>query len=276
MTDPVKLLVWGIPAEIVREIGLRLRGVVISEFDNAPDMGRAAAVGDARLILLSDALPTADSIYIVRRAKDTSDDVRVAFSISMQEAETTLHALKDIEVDRFFLAPVDVEEMLRELGRMGGVPVLPQHASHGEHIAAAVSAAWDRASAFTFLKIDKLDDAEIALLDAGLPNDLKTAAQREAKSIAETAAQFGFEKGAEVARDLAERFAGDSLTQIDGVAISEQLLALREYLAGAASAPSAPPIGSSRSKAGLTTPTGSEMVSEESSLEGRKILCVDD
>src|SRR5712671_3690138 len=114
MTDPVKLLVWGIPAEIVREIGLRLRGVVISEFDNAPQMGQAAAVGDARLILLSDALPTADSIYIVRRAKDTSDDVRVAFSISMQEAETTLHALKEIDVDRFFLAPVDVEESLRE------------------------------------------------------------------------------------------------------------------------------------------------------------------
>src|SRR5712672_4485506 len=168
MTDPVKLLVWGIPAEIVREIGLRLRGVVISEFDNAPQMGQAAAVGDARLILLSDALQTADSIYIVRRAKDTSDDVRVAFSISMQEAETTLHALKDVAVDRFFLAPVDLEEMLRELAKMAGVPILPPEASHGEHIAAAVSAAWDRARAPAFQKIDKLDDAAIALLDAGL------------------------------------------------------------------------------------------------------------
>jgi diguanylate cyclase (GGDEF)-like protein len=275
MTGPVKLLVWGIPAEIVREIGLRLRGVVISEFDNAPQMGQATAVGDARLILLSDAIPTADSIYIVRRAKDTSDEVRVAFSISMQEAETTLQALKEVDVDRFFLAPMDLEEMLRELGRMGGVEVLPPHASHGEHIAAAVSAAWDRARAPTFQKVDNLDDAAIALLDAGLSPDLKSAAQQDAKNIAEVAAQFGFEKGAQVARDLFERFAGESLTPIDGVAISEQLLALRENLVGVPSA-AAPQVGSSRSKAGVTTPTSSGMAPELSPLEGRKILAVDD
>jgi hypothetical protein len=237
MTEPVKLLVWGIPAEIVREIGLRLRGVVISEFENAQQMGRAAAFGDARLILLSDALPTDDSIYIVRRAKDTSDDVRIAFCISMQQAEPALHALKEIDVDRFFLSPVDVEEMLRELAKMGGVEVLPPQASHGEHIAAAVFAAWDRVRAPTFQKIDKLDDAAIALLDAGLSPDLKAAAQQGAKSIAELAAQFGFEKGAQIARDLAERFAGESLTPIDGVAISEQLLALRESLVGVPSPP---------------------------------------
>src|SRR6266446_4502788 len=276
MTAPVKLLVWGIPAEIVREIGLRLRGVVISEFDNAQQMGRAAAYGDARLVLLSDALPTDDSIYIVRRAKDTSDDVRIAFCISMQQAETALHALKEVHVDRFFLSPVDMEEMLRELAKMGGVEVLPPQASHGEHIAAAVFAAWDRARAPTFQKIDKLDDAAIALLDAGLSPDLKAAAQRDAKSIAELAAQFGFEKGAQIARDLAERFSGESLTPIDGVAISEQLLGLRESLVGAPSPPAPQATGTSRSKASLSTPTGSGAVPEDSSLEGRKILVVDD
>ncbi|HEX9607874.1 MAG TPA: response regulator [Gemmatimonadaceae bacterium] len=275
MTEPVKLLVWGIPAEIVREIGLRLRGVVISEFDNAQQMGRAAAFGDARLVLLSDALPTADSIYIARRAKDTSDDVRIAFSISMQQAETALHALNEIHVDRFFLSPVDMEEMLRELGKMGGLEVLPPQASHGEHIAAAVFAAWERARAPTFQKIDKLDDAAIAVLDAGLSTDLKAAAQRDAKDIAELAARFGFEKGAQIARDLAERFASESLTPIDGVAISEQLLALRESLVGVPSPPPAPQVaGTSRSKA--SAPNSAGAASEDSSLEGRKILVVDD
>ncbi len=276
MTEPVKLLVWGIPAEIVREIGLRLRDVVISEFDNAQQMGRAAAFGDARLVLLSDALPTADSIYIARRAKDTSDDVRVAFSISMQQAETALHAFKEVHVDRFFLSPVDMEEMLRELGKMGGVEVLPPQASHGEHIAAAVLASWDRARPPTFQKIDKLDDAAIALLDAGLSTDLKAAAERDAKEIAELAARFGFEKGAQVARDLAERFASESLTAIDGVSISEQLLALRESLVGVPAPPPAPQpaTGSSRSQA--SAPNGAGAASEDSSLEGRRILVVDD
>src|SRR5882672_4659295 len=274
MTEPVKLLVWGIPAEVVREIGLRLRGVVISEFDNAQQMGRAAAYGDARLVLLSDALPAADSIYVARRAKDTSDDVRIAFCISMLQAETALHALKEIHVDRFFLSPVDMEEMLRELAKMGGVEVLPPQASHGEHIAAAVFAAWDRARAPTFQKIDKLDDAAIALLDAGLFPDLKAGAQQDAKSIAELAVQFGFEKGAQIARDLAERFAGESLTPIDGVAISEQLLALRESLVGVPSPPAPQATATSRSKA--STPNGAGAASEDSSLEGRKILIVDD
>jgi diguanylate cyclase (GGDEF)-like protein len=238
-------------------------------------MGRAAAFGDARLILLSDALPTADSIYIVRRAKDTSDDVQVAFAISMQQAETALHALKEIHVDRFFLSPVDVEEMLRELAKMGGVEVLPPQASHGEHIAAAVFAAWERARGPTFQKIDKLDDAAIAVLDAGLSTDLKAAAQRDAKDIAELAARFGFGKGAQIARDLAERFASESLTPIDGVAISEQLLSLRESLVGVPSPPPAPQAtGSSRSKA--SAPNGAGAASEDSSLEGRRILVVDD
>lgn len=278
MTESVSLLVSGIPAEIVREIGLRLRGVVISEFENAQQMGEAAARGEARLVLLSDTLPVEDSVEVARRAKDANDDVRIAYVISMQQAETALRALKEIHVDRFFLSPVDTEEMLRELAKMGGVDVLPPHASHGEHIAAAVVAAWDRTRASTLEKIDKLDDAAIALLDNGLSTDLRAAAQREAQDIAKVAARFGFQKGERVARDLADRFAHGSLTAIDGVAISEQLLSLRESLVGVPSPPSTlqQPTDWSRAESARPTPTGSEAVSDDFSLEGRKILVVDD
>ncbi len=187
MTGPVKVLVAGIPAEMVREIGLRLRDVVITEFDNAQQMGRAAAREEARLVILSDSLPIEDSIYIARRANDASVEMRVAFCISMLEAENALMALKTVRVDRFFLVPVDMEEMLRELGKMCGVEVFPPQASHGEHIAAAVLAAWDRTRAATFQKIDKLDDAAIALLENTLSLELKGAAERDAQSIAEVA-----------------------------------------------------------------------------------------
>src|SRR6185295_553654 len=165
MTNPVKVLVAGLPAEMVREIGLRLRSVVISEFDNAQQMGRAAAHGEARLVILSDALPLEESIYVARRAKDASDDMRVVYLIPMQHAESGLRALQDIRVDRFFLTPIDTEEMLRELGKLAGVEVLPFQASHSEHIAAAVFEAWERSKPPTFQKIDRLDDAAIALLD---------------------------------------------------------------------------------------------------------------
>src|SRR5947207_15972686 len=118
MAEPVKILVAGVPAEMVREIGLRLREVTVSEFDNAQQMGRAAAHAESGLVILSDARPVEDAIYIARRAKDASDEMRVAFFISMLQAENALHALKDVDVDRFFLAPIDTGEMLHELGKL--------------------------------------------------------------------------------------------------------------------------------------------------------------
>ena len=272
MAEAVRLLVAGLPAEIVREIGLRLRGVSVSEFENTQQIGRAASQGNAKLVILSDTLPTQDSIYIARRAVDASEDVRIAFCISMAQAEGVLQALKEIRVDRFFLSPVDVEEMLRELAKMCGVEVLAPQASHGDNIAAAVFDAWDRARGSAFKKIDSLDDAAIALLDNSISAQLKAAAERDAQSLAEMTAPFGFARGSRIAGEIAEKFSSDSLTPVDGVAISEQLLALREALKGAPQPPAEAP--SSRDHKGLALPA--DAAEPEDSLEGSKVLVVDD
>ncbi len=271
MAAPVKVLVAGLPAEMVREIGLRLRDVTINEFDNAQQMGRAAAHGEARLVILSDALPTEDAIYVARRADDASDEMRVAFLVAMQQAENALSALKDIPIDRFFLVPVDTEEMLRELAKMAGVELLPALASHAEHIASAVFAAWDRAKPGTFQKIDKLDDAAIALLDNKLTDEEKSSAAQEALALAEVATRFGFPKAVGVARELAERLSSGSLSAVDGLGVSEQLLALRQHLAGQPT----PPVPSSGDGARLTPPHIAAAL-EEAQLEGKRILVVDD
>src|SRR5690349_11731889 len=270
MAGPVKVLVAGLPAKMDLEIVLRLHDVAISKFDNSQQMGRAAAHGEARLVILSDNLPTEDAIYVARRAKDAGD-MRIAFLISMQQAENALHALKDIHVDRFFLVPVDTEEMLRELAKMAGVEVLPPHASHAEHIASAVFAAWDRAKPGTFQKIDRLDDAAIALLDNKLTDDDKKTAAQEALAVADVAARFGFQKAVGVARDLAERFGSGSLSAVDGLAVSEQLLALRQNLTGAPTAPApstADPSGPSAANVATAV--------EEAQLGGKRVLVVDD
>ena len=271
MQGPVKVLVAGLPAEMVREIGLRLRGVAISEFDNSQQMGRAAAHGEARLVILSDNLPTEDAIYVARRARDASDDMRIAFLISMQHAENALQALRDIHVDRFFLVPVDTEEMLRELAKMAGVEVLPPQASHAEQIASAVFAAWDRAKPGTFQRVDKLDDVAIALLEDKVTEEDKEAAAREAVAIADVAVRFGFQKAVGVARELAERFASRSLSAVDGLAVSEQLLALRQSLTGAPTPPVASAPDPSR-----PNPAQATSAADEAQLEGKRILVVDD
>jgi diguanylate cyclase (GGDEF)-like protein len=272
VAEAVKLLVAGLPAEILREIGLRIRGASVTEFENAQQMGRAAARGEAQLVVLSDTLPTVDSIYIARRAKDSSDDVKIVFIISMAQAEAALHALKELDVDRFFFAPVDIEEMLRELAKMVKAEVLPPQASHGENIAAAVADAWDRARASVLKKVDALDDAAIALLDNALSPELKKSAASESQSLSDLAARFGFERGSRIAREVADKISAESLTPVDGVAISEQLLALRSALEGRPQLPSEP---KSTPEAALATSRPGGAL-DESAIEGAKVLVVDD
>src|SRR5258705_13853298 len=175
----------------------------------------------------------------------------------MAQAEGALQALKAIRVDRFFLSPVDVEEMLRELAKICGVEVLAPQESHGDNIAAAVFDAWDRARAPTFKKIDSLDDAAIAVLDNTISPELKSSAQRDANAIAGLTEPFGFAAGAGIAREIADRFSSDTLTPVEGVSISEKLLALREALKGAPQAPArapSPPEDRSLSPRGTTAP----------------------
>src|SRR6202171_4695574 len=108
VAEAVGVLVAGLPAEIVREIGLRIRGAIVTEFENAQQMGRAAAQGEAELVILSDSLPATDALYISRRAKDASDQVRIAYCISMGQVETSLYSLEDMHVGRFFFLSLDL------------------------------------------------------------------------------------------------------------------------------------------------------------------------
>ena len=272
MPEAVQILVSGLPTELVREIGLRLRGVTVTEFENAQQMGRAAGQGDARLVVLSDALPAQDSIYITRRARDASDDVRIVYCISMMQVEAALHALKEIQVDRFFLSPVDIDEMLRELAKLCRVELLAPQPTHGANIAAAILDAWDRTRGPVLKKIDSLDDAAIALLENRLTPELKAAAALDAQGIVDLAARFGFPRGSRIAHEIAEKISSASLTPVDGVAVSEQLQELRTALEGV---PQPAESQSARDDQAFAS-AGITERSDEEDIQGARILVVDD
>lgn len=267
---PVEILVAGLSAEIVREIALRLPDVVITEFDHAAAIPEAKDRNEVRLVLFGDSVAINELIDIASRAKTRPGGTQVAYCIPMRHAENALKALNGVDIDRFFVAPLDVDEMLRELGRICGVEVLPKHASHGEQIAAALVKAWERSRTDTLLRVDKLDDAAIALLENTLDGVSAGLAARDAQIIAETAARFGFEKGAHVATDVADRFANSSLGAIDGVSIAEQLVALREALA---SPPSALPTSG---LAAAVSEESSAAAFDLSQMAGKRVLVVDD
>ena len=266
---PVEILVAGLSAEIVREIALRLPDVVITEVDGAAEIVEATDK-DVRLVLFGESVAINELIDFARRAKTRPGGAQVAYCISMRQAENALQALTGVDIDRFFVAPLDVDEMLRELARICRVEVAPKHASHAEQIAAALVKAWERSRTDTLQRVDKLDDAAIALLENTLDGVRAGLAARDAQIIAETAARFGFEKGATVATDIADRFASTSLGAIDGVSIAEQLFALREALA---SPPSALPTS------GLATAVSEESSAaafDSSQIAGKRVLVVDD
>jgi diguanylate cyclase (GGDEF)-like protein len=274
VAEAVKVLVAGLPAEIVREIGSRLAGAVVSDFEDNQELARVARKGDARLLVLTDTLPEEDSINVARSARESGDYVRIAYCSSTTQDESTLRTLTEIGVDRFFLSPVDIEEMLRELANMSRVELLAPQGFYGRQGEAAIIEAWRRASAPTLQKIDKLEDAAIAVLDNTLTPALRAAAQVEAQTLSELAARFGFQSGSEIAGDIAERFASESLTPVDGVAISEDLLLLREYLSGT---PQQPPSGDPSLEGDAPSRRGSGLAAaDDASYEGARILVIDD
>ncbi|MEO8910663.1 MAG: response regulator [Gemmatimonadaceae bacterium] len=267
-TAPVEILLAGIPAEIVREIGLRIRNVAIKQFDNFQQMGREVARGEARLVILSDILPTEDFIYVARRAKDAGEDMKIVYCISMQQAENALRALKDVHVDRFFLAPVDVEEMLLEIGKICKLDVVPPQALREEHSAAAFSEEWARARIPAFQMVDRLDDAAIALLENTLSAEVRTAAARDAESLAEIAARFGFQRAVQVAKEMVDQLGNASLSSAEGVILAERLLAFRQALSG----PLVP-----RPRSGAPgTPSAAVPALGDPKLEDRRVLVIDD
>lgn len=270
MQAPVKILAAGLPAEIVREIGLRLRDVVIEGYDDLERLCAEATARDVRLIVLSDALPTEAALRIASTAKAAGTEAQITYCLSMQQAENAVKVLSTGHIDRFFLTPLDVDEMLLVLGEICSVEVLPRHASHDEQIVAAVGEAWIRARPATIEKIDKLDDVVIALLDNALTADVARVAAQDSQSVASIAARFGFEKGSSVARDLAEHFAGATLTPVDGVSLAGELLALRTELEA-----DAPPKQNPEAArmAAVVAERGS---SDDSQLRGKRVLVVDD
>jgi diguanylate cyclase (GGDEF)-like protein len=268
MQVPVKILAAGLPAEIVREIGLRLRDVVIAGYDDLDQLYGDAALGDAGLTVLSDALPTEAALRIASAAKAARSQTQVVYCLSMQQAENAIKALSAAHIDRFFLTPLDIDEMLLALGEMCGADVLPRNASHDEEIATAVAEAWIKARVTAVEKIDKLDDAVIALFDNALTTDKARVAAQDSQSVASMAARFGFGKGASVAKDLAEHFGGAPLTPADGVSLAEQLLALRTELEA-----DAPP---KQNPEATRIATATESGADDARLHGKHVLVVDD
>jgi HPt (histidine-containing phosphotransfer) domain-containing protein len=139
----------------------------------------------------------------------------------------------ELSVSRLLFLPLDVEETLRQLGELAGVPVLPATpASRDTRASAGIAAVWGRFREPTLARIDVIDAAAMALLVGALTHELRLDAQREAHKLAGAAGSFGFPRSSQIARQIEEQLSLGGLTPADAVPMAEQLLALRADLEG--------------------------------------------
>ncbi len=96
----------------------------------------------------------------------------------------------------------------------------------------ALATVWGHFRDATLKRVDVIEDAAIALLEGRLSPDHRRQAQREAGKLAGSAGTFGFPRSSQIARDIEQKLASGSPSQLDAVFISEQLLALRTDLEG--------------------------------------------
>ncbi len=96
---------------------------------------------------------------------------------------------------------------------------------------AALDEIWERSKETIMGRVDVLDQAAVAALEAALDDDLRRKAEEEAHKLVGSVGTFGFVEGSGIARQIEYLLQGDSpLSQEQILRLSELAVALRRVL----------------------------------------------
>ena len=248
--EPVAtLLVAGLPTEIAAALRARLDGCTVLEA--ATDVELRERVREAPDVLALSGWSLGDdpaaTVRAWRSAGALSATKVLCCLATPADPALPSQLVDELSVSRLLFLPLDVEETLRHLGELAGVPVLPATpVSRESRASAGIAAVWARFREPTLARIDVIDSAAMALLDGALTNELRLDAQREAHKLAGAAGSFGFPRSSQIARQIEEQLSLGGLTPADAVPMAEQLLALRADLEGTPRVAEPEPTGEQR------------------------------
>lgn len=230
------LVVAGLPAEIVGALRARLDGCTV--LDASTDAELRERVREAPDVLALSGWSLGDdpaaTIRGWRNAGALSATKVVCCLATPADPSLPSQLVDELSISRLLFLPLDVEETLRQLAELAGVPVLATApVSRESRASAGIAAVWARFREPTLARIDVIDSAAMALLDGALTNEQRLEAQREAHKLAGAAGSFGFPRSSQIARQIEEQLSLGGLTPADAVPMAEQLLALRADLEGA-------------------------------------------
>ncbi|HWK89716.1 MAG TPA: response regulator [Longimicrobium sp.] len=126
----------------------------------------------------------------------------------------------------------------------------------------AVAGIWARFREPVLARVDRLEQAAIAVLERRLDDEARRAAEREAHKLAGSVGTFGFAEGSRLAREAEQLLAGPgALGQAEALRLADLAVALRRELSGvpagaspASAAPASPESPASPSPASPASP----------------------
>ncbi|HET7188985.1 MAG TPA: response regulator, partial [Gemmatimonadaceae bacterium] len=283
--EPVAtLVVAGLPQEIVAALRARLDGCTVLEAATDDELRERVREAPEVLALAGWSLgdDPAATLRAWRRAGTLSATKVVCCLATPADPSLPSQLVDELSVSRLLFLPLDVEETLRHLGELAGVPVLPATpVSRESRVGAGIAAVWARFREPTLARIDVIDSAAMALLDGALTNEQRLDAQREAHKLAGAAGSFGFPRSTQIARQIEEQLSLAGLAPADAVPMAEQLLMLRADLEGTPRLAESEPAGEQRREevtlllVGADGALNERMVSEGAARAVRVVIAPD-
>ncbi len=183
------------------------------------------------LLVLDHSLENPSALEVLAELRNSSSPARLPVIYCLSEvadAELTKKLVRDLGVKEVLLAPVDTDELARQVARTLDLPA-PNHASDVESgIQRAVADVQRRFLPAILARVETLEQAGVALLERRLSLEKRDEAEREAHKLAGLLGTLGYGAGSRFAREI-ERLlqSGLDLSETQALRFSELTVALR-------------------------------------------------
>ena len=229
------VLVAGLSGELVSWLSRRLPGVHVQPVEGGRAVLAALTSRSWSLLVLDAGLADLSALDTLRsvRVFPEGRSIPVVFCARGRlDAEAAQTLVGTLGVNHLLYHPLDRDELLRHAAAILGVDTGPEAAeSPAAQLGAAVGALWEKFRDTIFARVDAVDEAAVALLEARLDEETRRRAEREAHKLAGAAGSFGFAEASRLAREAEGILSGTgALAPAQALRLSELAVALRAEL----------------------------------------------
>lgn len=201
----VRVIVAGIDPELASWLGGRVPTATVSLVRSGSELIDQVLRGGASVVVIDQALEDPTGLEVLRRWR--SEGIRMPVVYCLDPAEGRRRAdelVAGLEVDTLLLQPIDRDELLRAVVKLGGIVDGSEDraSTRRRRTADAIALIWEKNKSGISSQVDVLEDAVASLLEGSLPDELREKARGNAHKLAGSVGTFGFADGSALAREM--------------------------------------------------------------------------